>query len=1007
MSAIRKLALLGLMALALLLPMGSAFAIGEQFGRIQGVVYDQNGAVLNGVSITLTGSSLIGGPRKLFSSEEGTFAFNSLPPGKYDLKVEQKGLKTINQKGVVVQAGKNFQLYLVMELPGAEDSLTIIGDRPVVDTTSMTQGGSFSAELAGDVPTGRSYQDIATFLPGVIDVNGGNPDIHGGTFRNNRYLIDGLDVTDPVTLTFSANLNFDAIQETEVLTGGLGAEYNALGGVINVVTKSGGNDFELDASYYINNKTLSPRQLFGNDTFAGPLKTREKDLTLFATRQFNINAGGPILKDKLWYYVSFQKDDTFSSIPVSGPFLVQHPSRNFDGFSFRAKFTAQPTSKDTVTVAYNTDPANIFNRTQNPFRFVDPSCSTDPEGDACRANNAEERQIQGGYAISARWDSVIRDNLLFKAQAGLSFNNIQVIPESLIFADAAAAGDEQDVFGATIDSINLTRLDGQFVQARRDFSLGGVRTVMGNTFVDDRRTRLQIDSALTFIKDFFGQHEIKGGFQAAPTFNLDSSGTPGFIALNDDGGELVPSADGNGLRYVGNCSANFDPLTQQTINTAQTGGCSQAVSFSGIAPSENPFVASSRGVDFGVFVQDQWKPTQFVTVKPGLRFDTFNAVNTTGGENEEILGYSGFGPRFGVAWDPTHDGKTLLSFFAGRVVESGNLVIPGFVGRGAETNLFGFDAGNNTYDLGDPLLTIGGDSGVILACDPKLLDDPNTEFLFEECRPPSQTELSIIAERQIGKAAKLGVNGIWRHQYHMFEDDEANIIFNERGDGVIGGVNGDAEQSVFRARTPDEAFVDYKGLDFYLQGKPSERSNVLMSYSLSRNSGTKTEDTNTQFTLFMDNPRQNIYAFGNLPSNRTHAVKLVGGYDFDFGLSLGATYQYFTGGNFDRFFPNDSPIFQGDFVDRRAPRGFDPGADLNDPDDDFELRLPDISQLDLRAQYNLSALTGQKMAFIVDVFNVFNSSTITAVNQNDGDAFGDVLGRQGPLRVQLGIRYIY
>ena len=233
-----------LVVLALLLP-AAAFAIGEQYGRITGIVYSPDGAELGGVKLNLTSPNLLGGARDLVSAEDGSFTFNNLPPGKYQLKVSNIGLKTYTKTGIVVQVGKTASLYIAMEFStSTEDKTTVVGKQEVIDTSNMTQGGSFSAELAGDVPTGRSYQDLASFLPGVVDVNGGNPNIHGGTFRNNRYLVDGLDITDPVTLTFSANLNFDSIQEVEVLTGGLDAEYNALGGIINVVTKSGSNDFE-------------------------------------------------------------------------------------------------------------------------------------------------------------------------------------------------------------------------------------------------------------------------------------------------------------------------------------------------------------------------------------------------------------------------------------------------------------------------------------------------------------------------------------------------------------------------------------------------------------------------------------------------------------------------------------------------------------------------------------------------------------------------------------------
>jgi hypothetical protein len=333
------------------------------------------------------------------------------------------------------------------------------------------------------------------------------------------------------------------------------------------------------------------------------------------------------------------------------------------------------------------------------------------------------------------------------------------------------------------------------------------------------------------------------------------------------------------------------------------------------------------------------------------------------------------------------------------------LVIPDFAGKSTEFNFFAFDRAAGVYENA-PFLTIGGGEGTLLACDDTLTSDPSTEFLFEECRPPVLREFSFIAERQVGDATKIGLNGTFRHQYHMFEDDEANLVFDERGVNVIGGINGDSSQSIFRLRTPDEAFVDYKGLDFYITGKPSERSQILASYSVSRNFGSKDEDTNSQFTIFMDNPRQNVFFTGPLPSNRPHVVKLTGSYDFDFGLSMGATYQYFSGASFDKFFFNPSPIFEG-FFDRRAPRGFSPGEDLNDPDDDFQLVLPDLNRVDLRAQYSLAPLTGQKMIFLLDVFNVLNRVTPTAVSTIDNENFGLVAARQNPITIQLGIRYIY
>jgi hypothetical protein len=1013
-----------LVVLALLLPT-AAFAIGEQYGRITGIVYSPDGAELGGVKLNLTSPNLLGGARTLVSSEDGSFTFNTLPPGKYELKVSNPGLKTYTKTGIIVQVGKTASLYIAMEFStSTEDKTVVIGEQDVIDTSNMTQGGSFSAELAGDVPTGRSYQDVASFLPGVIDVNGGNPNIHGGTFRNNRYLVDGLDITDPVTLTFSANLNFDSIQEVEVLTGGLDAEYNALGGIINVVTKSGSNNFEMDASYYVNNKTLSPEKQFSNDSLGGELKEQNLSTTINASSEANINFGGPIIKDKLWYYASFSKSSNVSTVDIQAPFFAPHPALDVNAFAARLKLTYQVNQNNTITLSGNTDPAQFANFTQNTQRFVD---AEDPN------NNAELRRVQGGFFATARLDSVLNENLLFKAQAGFSRNVLANVPEVLFdpaatvlqdikantgiditvnkFRGLVSGQSTTDAFGFQVDPINFLPVQ------RRSFG-PNLRYNGAQDILRDVRDHLQFDSTLLFIKNnWFGSHEFKGGIQVAPTFYNSSDGRTGFARIDEQNGSLVDNTNGVGQVYQPSCNANFDVLTRQTTfpDARIDSGCFRMVTI-GANPSENPSTAFSSAVDAGVFIQDEWKPTPFVTIKPGFRFDTFSSSNTGQDFDDDdndgilqedittkILSYSGIGPRLGVAWDPTKDGKTLLAAYVGQVTESGNLVIPDFAGKSTEFNVFGFNAAQGVFDS-NPNQTVGGGEGTQLGCDESLLDDPTKAFLFQECRPPVLREFSFIAERQVGDATKIGINGTFRHQYHMFEDDEANLIFDERGVNVIGGINGDATQSVFRLLTPDEAFVDYKGLDFYISGKPSERSQILASYSYSRSYGSKDEDTNSQFTFFLDNPRQNVFFVGPLPSDTPHVVKLTGSYDFDFGLSVGAAYQYSSGAHFDKFFFNE--FFDAE-VDRRAARGFSPGEDLNSVADDFELVLPDVNRLDLRAQYSLAPLTGQKMIFLLDVFNVFNRSTPLAVSQVDDEFFGTVLARQNPVTIQLGIRYIY
>jgi hypothetical protein len=978
-----------------------AEGIGEQHGRITGLVYNSDGAGLFGVNLLLESPSLIGGPRSLSSNEDGSFVFGQLPPGRYQLTATQAGLAAIQKRDLLVSAGKTVSLYLTMELPSQEDVTIVRGERPLVDTTDTTQGTTISSALGEELPNTRLYQDFVTMLPGVIDATGtGNPNIHGSTQRNNRYLLDGLDVTDPVTQTFSTFINFDSIEEIEVLTGGLSAEYNAMGGVINVITKSGSNQLTMDASYIINNATLSPVSAYGDDALSGLLKSEPVRTTLFARSELSLNIGGPIRKDKLWFHASLFRLEDVSSIQIAAPFFIEHPPLTTNAFFTRLKLTYQVAPASTLTFEGNNNPIELTNSRQSAKVFVDPSCESSPNSEECKANNTERHSSLPAVTFFGRLDSALSKDLLFKIQAGVTFEGFHDFPENAAYQEALDLGPQRDSFGQTIDALNfapLSRLDLQ----------RGTRTVSDFTFLEETRTRIQLDSTMTLLRaNLVGVHQFKVGLQASPTLFQKAFGFAGFGSAGDRNGLFVPAKDKNGFRYEGTCGATYDPLTRETIIKGQIGGCVDIFTH-GETPADNPFRSLARGLDLGIFLQDEWKPTPFVTVKPGFRVDSFVSSQIINGEKDPILSYNGIGPRFGLAWDPTHDGKTLLSGYAGQVTEAGNLAIPNIIGKSAPTFSIPFDQSRAFYDFENPSVRFGGEGGAIVACDPELLKNPATAELFEPCRPPVLRELSAMFERQVGESTVVGLNSIWRHQYHMFEDEEVNLILDERGANVIGAVNGDQQQSVSRLSTPDEAFIGYTGLDLYLRGQPSERSQLMASYTLSKNTGTKAEETNTQFTLFMDNPRQNLFAEGLLPADHRHSLKLNGSYAFDFGLTLGATYSYLSGGSFDHLFNNTNPAFRG-FVDRRAPRGFDPGADLNDTADDFALRLPDSNQLDLRTSYDIASFSGQqRLTFLVDVFNAFNRSTPTAVDQQDGPNFGTIVGRQFPLRVELGVRFIY
>ena len=185
------------------------------------------------------------------------------------------------------------------------------GTAPVIDTTSTTTGASFNEQLFQDLPTTRTFTGLAFAAPGVVGGGlGDNPSIGGASAAENRYVIDGLDTTDPAFGTIGTRVPEEFVREVEVKTGGYEAEYGgALGGILNVITKSGGNELEGDLFAYYNDDSLQAE--------AKPVPTVGKDLG-FTEYDFGAAIGGKLIQDKLWYFVAANPSYTDADLETRG-----------------------------------------------------------------------------------------------------------------------------------------------------------------------------------------------------------------------------------------------------------------------------------------------------------------------------------------------------------------------------------------------------------------------------------------------------------------------------------------------------------------------------------------------------------------------------------------------------------------------------------------------------------------------------------------------------------------
>ncbi len=258
--------------LLLLVPV-AVFA--QTTGTVDGTVTDQSNAPLPGVTVELTSPNLQG-TRTAVTSADGRYRFPAVPPGPYKVTAELAGFGKVEKRATVTldsTATVNLSLPL-----STTAEITVTGEAPMVDVTSTTQGTNYSAKVIDKLPVGRNYADIVFTQPGVQADFGETQgrslaiSIYGSTSSENLFLIDGVNTTNVIKGFQGKDINSEFIQEVEVKTGGYQAEYGRnTGGVVNVITKSGGNEFHGGVFGYYNDTGMRADLVNGQpDEFATP-----------------------------------------------------------------------------------------------------------------------------------------------------------------------------------------------------------------------------------------------------------------------------------------------------------------------------------------------------------------------------------------------------------------------------------------------------------------------------------------------------------------------------------------------------------------------------------------------------------------------------------------------------------------------------------------------------------------------------------------------------------------
>lgn len=297
-----RIKLLTLLAAAVLLVPSPTIAQIGQTGTLTGTIADQSGAVLPGVTVSVNSDSLIGGARVAVTDENGVYRFPALPPGTYTVSAELSGFKPFTQENVRLQLGQTITVDAKLEIGGLQERVTVAGGAPVVDVQSSSAQKNLTEEVLENVPfTSRFGPGAVLLAPGVTM----NYSAYGsGGQSSNAYMVDGVDVSDPESGTIWLFSNHNWIQEVQVIGLGAAAEYGGFSGVAsNSLFRSGSNVFK---GLF---ETLYENDALTGENVSDEVLEENPDLTPGKTEYITdstFQIGGPIKRDKFWFFTSFQ-----------------------------------------------------------------------------------------------------------------------------------------------------------------------------------------------------------------------------------------------------------------------------------------------------------------------------------------------------------------------------------------------------------------------------------------------------------------------------------------------------------------------------------------------------------------------------------------------------------------------------------------------------------------------------------------------------------------------------
>ena len=949
------------------LPLLSAFAMlalaaspsfaQEITGTLKGTTTDASGAVLPGVGVTVTNKDS-NQSLSVKSDSAGVWYARELKPGRYAVRMEAKGFQTTNIAEVTLPVGRTLTLNQSLGVGAVEQSVTVTEAPPVIDFSGTTVAQNLSAAEIDRVPKGRSFQSVILLAPftnsGEIE---GGYQVNGASGAENNFMVDGLSSTSLVNGKSRQNAAFEYIQEVQVKTNGIEAEYGgALGGVVNAVTKSGGNQFHGEAHYY----------LFGNKLSASPVQrllldpVDDKTISYVQdskikndTHEFGGSLGGYLIKNKLYFYtaISPQFQRTSANYLFNNgkePDTIDRKRLFMNAFN---KLSYDPTSRIRTNFSWlyspfysegtlptfdsyaNTVVADRASNQANKTRgFSNPQASY--SGDInIQVSNTSLLSLRGGYFF---------DNFRTNGVPAFSSVTYQTSATNLPFAIPAE-------LRQGIGAQNTARVQQTFKDA------------VGRTY-------LRADYSV--FTNFLGQHNLKIGAGHQRNVNSVDVGYPG-----------------GGYVYIWWDRAFRSNATGLT-NRGQYGYY------------EVDDVGTRGSVGAGIthlYIQDQWRVSKKLSLSLGLRTENEKIPSFRRSVKEYAFEFpfeKKLAPRIGASYDVFGDGRMKVYGSWGLFYDwtKYELARGSFGGdfytvryRALDTlDVFNL-SGTNTpgRDIWNP--------AVANSFRDRRLVDYNA--VDPDLKPMSQANTSLGIEYALRPQTVLAVRYVHNSLRRTIEDlgtlvnGDEKYIYGNPGEGISTTVIPSTATKPFAMPKPKR---DYDGMELSVSRRFSNRWFGQASYVLSRlygnyaglgNSDEITSPTTNRASaqaqqsagnvarqggnanrswdldeILFDN-KGNIVE-GRLATDRPHVMKLFGSYNFKFGTELGG---FFYAGSGTPLTTNFQTLNQvGVFSFGRGDLGRTPAYSQTDLIVAHEFKMGEIRRL--RFEFNMQNLFNQKTA---------------------------------------------